>query len=613
MKNLGACSAAIMRNVEIQIFPIAATSINDPEVRRWLDAVGAAGYKWPQPDSGLTGAEAVVGLSAKRCYLSFEVGLNPNVTKVRKDWSEYLENILKSGHGCYDAETEVMTKRGWVFWPNVNSDDLFLTCHENIVSFKPATRLVGYYHTGKMYKIDSDQVDLLVTPDHKLWCCKTTTVLGRKRKNFSLIKAEDLGTVTFVSQKSMPDGAFWHGTQDVNPDLARLLGFAIGDAYVHPNCNRAAFHLRRPRKILFLRQVCHRLGWTIIENDDRFNVVLLDEIFHKIYDENKQKVIPVEVFDGWSAASLGYLLEGLINSDGSIGDSVIYDTTSPTLAGQVQLLALLCGGAATISQCSSYRDRRHSYGTRPMNRLFFNERSLKPEMNRYSPQFDSCGGRSFWVDGWEGDVYCAEVPGNLLYVRRNGKPVWSGNSVLEHATYTFAIEGVSRVFSAELNRHRAGVAISEGSMRYIRFNDIPWWLPTSLRDHPDDSLVIRERKKLTRVVFNDVFTYCQDKYAQLTEIWQLDTDKTLPFHVKKAITSCLRRIIPMGVATGGVWTMNMRAIRHILAMRASAAAEEEIALVFSMIGRYIVEKEPRLMCDFTQTPEGYWVPRYPKI
>ena len=55
-------------------------------------------------------------------------------------------------------------------------------------------------------------------------------------------------------------------------------------------------------------------------------------------------------------------------------------------------------------------------------------------------------------------------------------------SVLEHAVFNFSIEGITRVGTAELNRHRAGAAISEASMRYIRLdNGIPYWMPESLR------------------------------------------------------------------------------------------------------------------------------------
>lgn len=208
-------------------------------------------------------------------------------------------------------------------------------------------------------------------------------------------------------------------------------------------------------------------------------------------------------------------------------------------------------------------------------------------------------------------------------------------SVLEHATYTFAIEGVSRVFTGECNRHRAGVAISEGSMRYIRFTDIPWWIPTSLRltlaeqsiynaltkphepcdltEEATNLFKLAKKKVATQESFARVFQFVQDEYTKLVALWELDTDASIPFHVKKKITSCLRRIIPLGVATGAVYSFNFRAIRHVMALRTSAAAEEEIALVFSQIAKIMVEQEPRLFGDFQQTPDGYWVPKYQKI
>lgn len=225
-------------------------------------------------------------------------------------------------------------------------------------------------------------------------------------------------------------------------------------------------------------------------------------------------------------------------------------------------------------------------------------------------------------------------------------------SVCEHATYSFAIEGVSRVFTGEMNRHRAGVAISEGSMRYIRFNDIPYWVPTSItltqaeellwnrvdtaihqsyqvsgvsRDALDpiilekfsteDQSAIRLMMKKIRSqdVFRRHYGQTETNYAELNEIWADELAPTSKFHAKKQVTSMMRRLVPMGVATGGTWTLNIRALRHVLALRASPEAEEEIALVFSKIGVLMAEKEPMLFGDFAQTTEGYWVPKYRKV
>lgn len=185
-------------------------------------------------------------------------------------------------------------------------------------------------------------------------------------------------------------------------------------------------------------------------------------------------------------------------------------------------------------------------------------------------------------------------------------------SVLEHVSWTWAIEGCTRVFTAEMNRHRAGVAISEGSMRYIRLDDIPYWLPQSLeRDASKDGLEALEMKKsMSRSVFEEVFEYVQNRYKELCRIWGIDN---LPFEEKKKLTSMFRRIVPMGVATGGVWTFNIRALRHIIELRTSPHAEEEIAYVVGMIAQHMISHETNLFGDFERQENGQWVPKNSKV
>ncbi len=188
-------------------------------------------------------------------------------------------------------------------------------------------------------------------------------------------------------------------------------------------------------------------------------------------------------------------------------------------------------------------------------------------------------------------------------------------SVLEHAVFTFSIEGVSRVFTGEMNRHRAGWAISEGSMRFIRFDkDIPWWMPTSLRPGKDDDSDLTRRKFQSVRVFANVFQFVQDSYAELLQIWDMP-EGAHNFKYKKRVTSCLRRIVPMGVATGGLWTGNVRALRHVLTMRGhEPSAEEEIFHVFAeKIAPMMIAAEPLLFGDFSFDAEGSCVPKYRKV
>ena len=89
-------------------------------------------------------------------------------------------------------------------------------------------------------------------------------------------------------------------------------------------------------------------------------------------------------------------------------------------------------------------------------------------------------------------------------------------------------------------------------------------------------------------------------------------DDGVPFHEKKHKTSFMRRFAPDGVATGLVWTANIRALRHTIEMRTDAGAEEEIRLVFGKIGEIMRAEAPALFSDY-QVTDGAWVPGWRKV
>jgi thymidylate synthase (FAD) len=185
-------------------------------------------------------------------------------------------------------------------------------------------------------------------------------------------------------------------------------------------------------------------------------------------------------------------------------------------------------------------------------------------------------------------------------------------SVLEHVVYNFALENVSRVLTAELNRHRAGVSISEGSLRYIRFDDIAFWMPEMIEDKPEDDGETYSKKRKTRETFFRVFKFVEDNYKIMEDLW--DIDNMPNFHEKKLLTSMFRRIVPMGCATGGVWSGNIRALRHIFTMRCDPAAEEEIRIVATKMLQIMIQQEPLLFKDFHFDEEKQaWTCKFRKV
>ena len=241
--------------------------------------------------------------------------------------------------------------------------------------------------------------------------------------------------------------------------------------------------------------------------------------------------------------------------------------------------------------------------------------------DKFNPNFENKTSAELLVELGGRRCYMSFQPGlnpNVTKIREDvvqyiDNILSSGHgSVLEHVNFTFAIEGVSRVFTGEMNRHRAGFAISEGSMRFIRYEDIGWWMPTSMIPRENDPEEVVEMKLKTQKIFHKAFLEMEENQKLLNEIWNLD-EGSKNFHYKKLATSMFRRIIGMGVATGGIWTGNIRALRHVLTMRTTKYAEEEIYYVFNKIMGLMKESEPSFFGDFVQDEFGYWKPKYFKV
>ena len=171
-------------------------------------------------------------------------------------------------------------------------------------------------------------------------------------------------------------------------------------------------------------------------------------------------------------------------------------------------------------------------------------------------------------------------------------------SVLEHANFSFAFRNVSRVFTHELIRHRAGSAFSQESLRYVRLTDIGFRVPPALEPLRDQVISLVE----------------QLEEFQLSAAEQLEIDNgEMPFHVKKEITSALRRLAPTGLSTDILWTANVRTLRHVIEMRTDPGAEEELRSVFNLVAEIMKTEAPSLFQDFERAEDGSWVPEWRKV
>jgi thymidylate synthase (FAD) len=173
-------------------------------------------------------------------------------------------------------------------------------------------------------------------------------------------------------------------------------------------------------------------------------------------------------------------------------------------------------------------------------------------------------------------------------------------SVTEHAYYVFLFDNVSRVFTHELVRHRVGTSISQESLRYVRLEELSMWMPEWAyqdKELHDKAVEMVESMEQFQIWMADHF----------------DLNSSLDFTFKKHMTSFMRRFAPEGLATTLVWGANIRTLRHVIELRTSLGAEEELRLVFDKIATMMKAQAPIVFDDFEKNDDGEWKPQYRKI
>jgi thymidylate synthase (FAD) len=91
-----------MEFVEPKVFLIAESKIDQDQLKQMLASVGeetALGWFAKTKETSKSEGELLTEVAGRICYKSFGVGLNPNVTKIRQNSSDYIDNTLSKGDG----------------------------------------------------------------------------------------------------------------------------------------------------------------------------------------------------------------------------------------------------------------------------------------------------------------------------------------------------------------------------------------------------------------------------------------------------------------------------------------------------------------------------------
>lgn len=508
------------------------------------------------------------------------VAMAARVSTGKEDDAGRLEGLInylvREGH-CYDDQTEVLTRsRGWQLFKNLTpEDELYARDEAGVANWERPSELIRKPYEGEMVGIRGRNLDLLVTPNHRMFAAHRTKAGFQKA---SIHPAHEFENRTY---KVLRGGGEKRSGAEVPAERARLLGFIIADANV--SRSNISFHLKKHRKIEWLRR---QTGGVLTGgNNNTYRIPLnwdpeLTRLARLTYDSTGDRIIPAEVLEDWDGASVAAMLDGFLEGDGhrAGNGSVTASTVSKALATNLQIAAILAGTTAAVRGPFEYGARNIEAGFsktyKPVyNVVFASERHLAVRVGWTLAERQ----RQVTRKAYKGEVYCATVPGGVLMVRRNGKTAWCGNSsTLEHCVITFKIE--APIFVArEAMRHRT-FSFNEISGRYAKLEP-KFYIPDTTRPlvnkgtgaHPDLVHGDESNRLLKEVYYKSqgVTVHAYEVYEGLIE--------------QGVATEVARNVLPVSIYTRWYQTANLNNWFKFLELRQAENAQWEIRQIANQV------------------------------
>ncbi|HJX51041.1 MAG TPA: carbamoyltransferase C-terminal domain-containing protein, partial [Candidatus Nanoarchaeia archaeon] len=349
-------------------------------------------------------------------------------------------NLQVKHRECYDEKTEILTQGGWKKFKDISDNEIVATLNpkNNKLGYQKILKKVKYKYNGKMVRFKNKRIDLLVTPNHRIWAKKIFNHQKDSsypryfefRNAIDLLRKEHLQIKAIEKWKGIEEKYFVlpkikiekysHLSQihKIPMDLwLEFLGYYLSEGCVCYDKGHHTILISQGKKSRHLGKIQNCLNK--LPYKWHYNVKSFRTSNKQLYGYLKQfgkcegKFIPRELLD-LSERQLTILFEALMCGDGyKRGKQCKYYTTSKELAENVQEICLKLGYSIYTSKEIRAPKRKNLYVIRANK-----------------------GSKTSWVrknqsniEDYSGYVYCVSVPKyHILCVKRNEKVVFSGNS-----------------------------------------------------------------------------------------------------------------------------------------------------------------------------------------
>lgn len=364
-------------------------------------------------------------------------------------------SVLRNSFRCFDQETEILTDSGWKFGIDLQPSDKVAVLVDGLrLEFDLPSEIHQYEYKGDMIHFQSRAIDQLVTPNHEVW------VRREHKQDYERIRADE--AALYQRHKR---NAEWQGEETATHVIEAYDVVATEqNGRINVREHRAAIEIAMDDWLAFLgiyiAEGCAADGKTVggrivsIAQNDGVKAEQIREILSKlpfhVYEHRESGVakIAFEICDRqlWrhlrplgkalvkhvpgyvrslSSRQIQIFLDAFHLGDGKIsggGDSSEYDGTKTYCTSSVQLADDLAELVLRVGGCPTVRIEEHedakNHGRFSNNPMYM---VAHGKQNESRP-------RSIDRVYYDGLVWCVTTKTGVVYVRRNGKCQWSGNS-----------------------------------------------------------------------------------------------------------------------------------------------------------------------------------------
>ena len=376
-------------------------------------------------DYSLNNLYKFVELCGRVCYKSEDRITSDSATK-------FVDRMIKSGH-CYTGDTEILTENGWIKFRDYNGEKVAVINKDcSFKGFENPKRIVNYSYRGNFYYYPSLGIE--VTDGHNMFgVFRESKNNFYKNDSYSLFKCNEYYKDNNGREKTLGERMFKTPrhclkSKSLNP-YGELIGFWLGDGCYRPETkNKLVFHLKKQRKIEYLKRLCEELGYTFEERKSNYYTVTNDNIgssFNSLFYNNGKR-ISLQYFPSIDIAYS--IINGLINSDGSLGintKTITFSNTSKSIIDWLLMYAPICGYSISNRGISNNTTLNN-----PVYKVLLLDTDYT--LNNDSRNKDS----KVIITNKVEEIYCVTVSTGLIMVRgTNGITTICGNcAVLEHGT-----------------------------------------------------------------------------------------------------------------------------------------------------------------------------------